>query len=87
MLSDQEIIRRLKTLRYSPQGERCARRAPTLNQVTETAGLSRAHIYTIIRSGSLGAEARLKLNKALTCLERQHERTRGLSGYKTQFGA
>lgn len=76
MLSDAEIVRRLKALRYSPQGERYARRAPTLNSVTEASGLTRVHVYNIIRTGSLGAEARLKLNQAFTCLDRQRERTR-----------
>jgi hypothetical protein len=76
MLSDQEIVRRLKALRYSPQGERYARRAPSLNAVTEASGLSQARIYQIIRQGTVGAYSRLKLNQAFSTLDRERERTR-----------
>lgn len=87
LYSDQEIIRRLRAIRYSPAGERNAGRAPSMNAIVEASGLTVQRIYQIVREGHFGAVARLKLNQAFSAIDSQPERTRGRAGYKTQFGA
>ena len=69
MLSDQEIIRRLKTIRFSSASERNARRAPSINAIAKQAGLSRKALYEVTTTGRLGSIARGKLTRVMTCYE------------------
>ena len=69
MLSDQEIIRRLKAIRFSSTRERNARRAPSINAIGRQAGLSRKVIYEVTNTGRLGSIARAKLAPVITCYE------------------
>jgi hypothetical protein len=66
MLSDQEILRRLRTIRFSSDTERNARRSPSLNAVITASGLGRTFVYRIIREGKgLGPRSRARLSEAL----------------------
>jgi hypothetical protein len=75
MLSDQEIVRRLRAIRFSPQGERYAKRALSMNAVVQASGLSIQRLYQIVNAGHFGCVARLKLNEAFKTLDRERGRT------------
>ena len=47
-LPDDEIIRRLRIIRYSPRHERQARRAPSIRGVGLKAGIRKDHIYRLL---------------------------------------
>ena len=80
ILSDHEIIRRLRTVRHSSQDERNARRAPSINAIATRAGLTREAVYRIIRTGSLGTKSRAGLSFAFaTCELRFGVRLKGAS--------
>lgn len=68
MLSDQEIVRRLRAIRFIPAPERYARRAPSLNAVIKRSGLSKVQVYAIATTGTgIGPKSRAGLSRALTC--------------------
>lgn len=67
MLSDQEILRRLRAVRFSPASERNARRAPSINALAKQADLARKTIYQIATTGCLTDNLRGRLTLALTC--------------------
>ena len=69
MLSDDEIVRRVRAIRFSSTRERNARRAPSINALAKKAGLSRKVVYEITNTGHLGSIARAKLNRIVTCYE------------------
>ena len=76
MLSDTEIMRRLKAVRYSSRLERNARRAISMNGIATKAGISREHLHRIVSGQrSLTAKGRDILSQVLTC--DQVERVRG----------
>lgn len=68
MLSDTEIMRRLKAVRYSSRLERNARRAISMNGIATKAGISREYLHMIV-SGQrpLTARGRVILSQVLTC--------------------
>jgi hypothetical protein len=66
MLSDQDIIRQLRAIRYSSTRERNARRLPSVNALAKAAGLARPYLFEITNTGRLGTVARAKLTRALT---------------------
>jgi hypothetical protein len=76
MLSDQEIVRRLRAIRHSPASLRNARKAPSINAIALRADLSRNAVYVVASTGRVGPNARPKLVAALTC----HETDRARSG-------
>ena len=67
-LSDAEIIRRLRAVRHSSRIKRNARRAPSINALADQAGLTRAMLYEILKTGRLGPKSRKGLTIAFqTC--------------------
>jgi hypothetical protein len=66
MLSDAEIIRRLRTIRHSPSRERYARRAPSINGIAKAAGISREYLFRLLKGEPIGSPAREKLSLVLT---------------------
>ena len=60
-----EIIRQLRTIRYSSQRARISKRAPTLRQIARTAGVSHMLLYRAVRTGNLSAEAAVALGPVL----------------------
>ena len=48
MLTDYEIMRRLRMIRYSPRSERQARRAPTLNAIATASQVRSDHLYRLL---------------------------------------
>lgn len=71
MLSDQEIIRRLRAIKFSPTMDRYARRAPSLSAIIRAADLTKQQVYAIIagREG-LGPKSRSRLQQVLTSNDR-----------------
>lgn len=67
MLSDDEILRRLRAIRFSPSHLRNARKAPSINALAAQAGLSRKALYAAANTGEMGATVRAKLIGAMTC--------------------
>jgi hypothetical protein len=67
MLSDDEIVRRLREIRFSPSAHRNGRRAASINAAATVAGLSRMQVYRVIHGEPLGARARAGLSEFLTC--------------------
>ena len=65
MLSDEEIVRRLRAIRLSPRIERYARRAPSMNALATASGLTREHSHKLT-SGTkgLGPLSRERLSAA-----------------------
>jgi hypothetical protein len=65
MLSDEEIVRRLREIRLSPRRERYARRAPSMNALAVETGITREHIHKLT-SGTkgLGPLSRIRLSAA-----------------------
>jgi hypothetical protein len=69
-LSDQEIVRRLRMLRYSPDNRapvRGGRKIP-LKYVAGVANLHRATLYRVIMGGQLSERSRAALSAALIML-------------------
>jgi hypothetical protein len=46
-MSDEEIVRRLKVIRHSPDSLRNGRKIPSINGIATAVGLSRDYIYKI----------------------------------------
>lgn len=67
MLSDDEIMRRLRTIRHSPQALRNARQLPSINDLAKRAGLTRAALYAMLRAGSVGKSAARLAHALETC--------------------
>lgn len=75
MLSDDEILRRLKAVRNSPQHERNARRILSINSISQRTGINRTYIHNIIAgSAKIGPANRRKFSDVLTCHDREGER-------------
>ena len=66
MLSDKEIIQRLKAVRYSSSSERYARRATSINGIAKAAGISREYLFRLLKGEPIGSPAREKLSLVLT---------------------
>ena len=67
MLSDNEILRRLRAVRFSSQFERCARRATSLRGIAIESGLTREYLH-LLSAGKrrLGERARVALSDTLS---------------------
>jgi hypothetical protein len=66
MLTDDEIRRKLITIRHSSVSERCARRTTSLRSVSAAAGLSSRQLYRIVVGLPIGDRARAELSRVLT---------------------
>jgi len=66
MLTDAEIVQRLRAIRFSPAQLRNARKAPSMNGLATKAGLTREWLFQITRGAPIGAKARSRLIAALT---------------------
>jgi hypothetical protein len=65
--SDQEIVRRLRVLRYSPDNRAAVRggRKIPLKRVAEMAGVHRVTLYRAILKGQLSGKSRVALSPVL----------------------
>jgi hypothetical protein len=78
MLSDAEIIRRLRVIRQSLKNERYARRIQSVNAVAVQAGLNRTYVHALIAgTRNLGPQTRGKLSVVLSCHQGDRARTAG----------
>lgn len=68
-LTDSEIVRRLRTIRYSPRAPRIGRRIPGIRTVARHAGLSFRTVYTIVQTGRLKPTQALALAMALEAVQ------------------
>jgi len=66
MLSDAEIMRRLRAIRYSDRSERQARRIQSINGIAREAGMPRPYLFEIVSTGRLGSLSREKLSRVLS---------------------
>ena len=72
MLSDAEIVRRLRAIRLSPASERYARRAPSMSGIAVAAGINRQHVHDIASGKArLARRSREGLSRALMELVRK----------------
>lgn len=72
MLSDEEIIRRLKLVRHSSRVERNARRILSMNRIAEQTGLSRKHLYALCNgTDPITPNVRRRLSDIMTCYEEE----------------
>ena len=76
MISDAEIIRRVRAIRFSSPTERNARRAPSINALAKQAGLSRKVVHEVAITGHLGSISRAKLSRVMTCHDVDGARSR-----------
>ncbi len=67
MLSDDEIVRRLRVIRHSPTHYRNGHQAPSINALSALSSLSRKQIYRICQGEPLGPRSRAELSQALSC--------------------
>jgi hypothetical protein len=79
MLSDEEIVRRLRIIRHSPQADRYARRATSMNGIAQAADVAREYLYSIVNGEPFGQRTRLALSRILTCEDMTRVRTDSLS--------
>jgi hypothetical protein len=75
MLSDEEIIRQLKAVRHSDVTERNARRAPSMNAISERVGVSLNYLYRLCKGEPLGRYTRQKLSDFFTTEQNDGERS------------
>jgi hypothetical protein len=64
MLSDDEIFRRIRTIKHSSPNLRYGWHLPSISGVAREAGISKQAIYYMLKSGSLGVSA-ARLSDAL----------------------
>jgi predicted DNA-binding transcriptional regulator AlpA len=81
MLPDVEILRFLTHIRYSSTAARNARKAISINAIAEAAGITRAAIYAMLKTGSIGP-SRARLSAAI---ERVNETCQTELGGKPRF--
>lgn len=80
MLSSEEVLRCLNTVRYSPQAERNARRSQSINSIAKQAGLTRAALYEMMRTGRMQLRSQARLSEVFeTCQGVYGARTGGRS--------
>jgi hypothetical protein len=65
-LPDEDILRRLRTIRHSSKHERNARRALSINAVATASGLCREYLHRLANgSERLGPRSRRELSRVL----------------------
>jgi hypothetical protein len=64
-VTDAEISRHVKTIRFSPPAAREGGRLPTLSALARQTGLSRKQLYRIAEGQPLGQRSRQALAEAL----------------------
>jgi hypothetical protein len=68
-MTAEQVVRRLRAIRYSPQGLRIGRRVPGIRTVARHAGLSFRTVYTIVNSGRLTLDQAQALARALEAVQ------------------
>ena len=67
MLSDAEIVRRLRAIRQTPASERYGRRSISINATAKAVGVSRMQVYRYIKGETIGRRVRQELSRFLAC--------------------
>jgi hypothetical protein len=88
MLSDEEIIRRLKEVRHSSISDRVAGRSTSIAEIARCSGVTNMHIYCIINGTyQIGPKSREGLSRALLeCKVEDGERTEFRPDRSAAFG-
>lgn len=68
MLSNEAIVRAVRTIRFSSKGGRHAHFLPSMRGLAKTAGISRQTAYTVAATGKMSPETRQLLTWALLSL-------------------
>jgi len=71
--SAEQVVRQLRTIRYSPQAPRIGRRLPGIRTVARHAGLSWRTVYTIINTGRLTSDQAIALTRGLAAVQERSE--------------
>jgi hypothetical protein len=66
LLADDEIIKRLRTIRFSSRSERCARRLVSVSSIATVSGLSRRYLYRIALGERPGPRSAAILSRVLS---------------------
>jgi hypothetical protein len=72
-ITDDEIVRRLRKIGYSPRRGRMGRRLPSLRSIARTSGVSHMTIYRIIRTGRISAKIAAVLAQAIEAVTFPHK--------------
>ena len=75
ILTDDEIVRRLKLIRYSPAAARLGRKATSINALAKAAGLTREHLHRVANGLPIGPRTRQELSRVLSREQLGLERT------------
>jgi hypothetical protein len=70
-MSPEQVVRRLRAIRYSPDLPRIRRQRPGLRSIARGAGLSHMTVYRVIRTGYISAAHAEALRRALDDVTRQ----------------
>jgi predicted transcriptional regulator len=68
MMSENDIIRAVRSIRYSSKRLRNQRRAASVNALAAAAGISRKCVYEVAQRGTMSAETADKLRSALSLI-------------------
>lgn len=65
MLTDEDIIRAVRSIRYASKAARNGRRALAVRALAQAAGISRDTVYVVAATGRMAPETAHKLRMAL----------------------
>ena len=68
MMSENDVIRAVRTIRYSSQRLRNQRRSASVNALAAAAGLTRKCVYEVAQRGTMSPETANKLRSALSLI-------------------
>lgn len=66
LLSDAEIVRRLRMIRHTPAAARQGRTTRSLTSIARDAGFSPEHVFRLTNGYRLGPRARIELSRVLS---------------------
>jgi hypothetical protein len=69
MLTKQQILQRLNIVRYSPRNERYGGHIQSISSIAEQAGLTRAALYEMMRTGRMQLRSQALLSDAVQCCQ------------------
>jgi hypothetical protein len=68
-MTAEEVVRKLRTIRYGPRAPRIGRRVPGIRTVAREAGLSFRTVYSIVQTGRLTPGQAQALARALQAVQ------------------
>jgi hypothetical protein len=68
-VTEDEVVRQLRAIRFSPQASRIGRRVPGIRTIARHAGLSFRTVYTIVQTGHITDAQAIALASALQAVQ------------------